>query len=89
MTEDELMDESLEWVVFLNRVGLDPTGSIAQQLAGVRGLITKLREHESRLERDARSGDFILTVNGEDVRAVVGPDGAVLVVHEGALNDQT
>jgi hypothetical protein len=35
----------------------------------------KLKAHEAKLERWARSGDFVLAVPGESVSAVVNPDG--------------
>lgn len=82
-TEDEKMDEAADKVQFMHSVGLDPTGSVAMQLAGVRLLIGKLRAHEAELEQWARSGDFVMAVPGENVSVVVNPDGAVLVVHNG------
>lgn len=80
MSEDELLDRSMERVLWLRSVGLSATGSVAGRLAGVRELIRKLREYESEIEADARSGCFILAVPGESVEAVV-TDEAVLIVH--------
>lgn len=84
MSENELMDRSAEKVAFLRSVGLDPTASVAVQLADVRLLIGRLREYEVELERWARSGDFNLSIEGEPVSAVVGPDGTVMIVHSSA-----
>lgn len=84
-TEDEMLNESADKIIFLTSVGLDATGSVAMQLAGVRLLIRKLRAHEVEIERWARSGDFILSVDGENVSAVVNPDGSVMVVHTNEL----
>lgn len=81
MTEDELLARSFERVSFLQGVGLDPTGSVAERLAGVRALIGKLKVYESEIEADARSGYFVLAVPGESVEAVV-TDDAVLVLHK-------
>lgn len=81
MSEDKSWDESSEEATFLMSVGLDPRGSVAAQLAAVRLLIARLRLHEGKLERWARSGDFVLDVPGESVKAVIGPDGTVLIVH--------
>lgn len=82
MTEDDkLWNDSMERVAFLWGVGLDPVGSVAERLAGVRQLIRKLQVYEAEVERDARSGDFVLAVPGEAVRAVVNQDGKVLIVH--------
>lgn len=82
-TEDELWDETIERVRFLQSVGLDPAGSVAERLAGVRWLIGKLKEYETTVEADARSGDFFMAVPGEKVSVVVNPEGAVMVVHNG------
>jgi hypothetical protein len=81
MSDDKKFDESVEDVTFLMSVGLDVRGSVAMQLAGVRNLIARLKAHETKLEQWARSGDFVLAVPGENVRAVVNPDGVVLIVH--------
>lgn len=83
MDENEKNDRSAEKVAFLTSVGLDPTGSIAKQLAETRLLISKLKSHELEIENWARSGDFVLAVPGENVSVVVNPDGAVLVVYSG------
>jgi hypothetical protein len=83
MDDQKLWDESIDRVLFLRSVGLDPTGSVAMRLAGVRALIRRLQVYEAEIERDARSGDFTLAVDGEPVRAVIGADGDVLLVHSG------
>ena len=81
MSEDELWARSIERVMFLRSVGLNPAGSVAERLAGVRSLIRKLKAYEAEVEADVRSGDFVLAVPGEPVRAVVGADGNILLVH--------
>lgn len=81
MSDDKIWDESAEEAAFLMSVGLDPRGSVAAQLAGVRLLLARLRLHEAKLERWARSGDFVLDVPGEHVKAVIAPDGGVLIVY--------
>jgi hypothetical protein len=86
-SEDEKFDEAVASVRFLRSVGLDPMGSVAVQLAEVRWLVSKLRDHEGKLEQWARSGDFVLAVPGENVSAVVNPDGSVLVVHSSEKSD--
>lgn len=79
--DDKLWDDVIERVAFLQRIGLNPVGSVAERLAGARQLIRKLQAYEGEVERDARSGDFVLAVPGEAVRAVINPDGRVLIVH--------
>ncbi|WLB49217.1 hypothetical protein QIH93_14985 [Bradyrhizobium ottawaense] len=86
MSDDENFDESVEQVTFLMSIGLDPSGSVAVQLAEVRALIGKLRKHEAKLEDWARSGDFVLAVTGENVRAVINAEGAVMIVHANEPN---
>jgi hypothetical protein len=83
MEDEKLWNDSVERVLFLRSVGLDPGGSVATRLAGVRALIRRLQIYEAEIERDARSGDFTLAVDGEPVRAVIGTDGDVLLVHNG------
>jgi hypothetical protein len=87
MDDEILWSDSVERVLFLRSVGLDPTGSVAMRLAGVRALIRRLQTYEAEIERDAKSGDFVLAVAGEPVRAVVGADGEVLLVHNGGRSD--
>jgi len=85
-TEDELWDETMVRVRFMQSVGLDPAGSVAERLAGVRWLIGKLKAYEAEVEADARSGDFVMAVPGEKVSLVINSDGAVLVVHSSEQN---
>lgn len=87
MEDDKLWADSVERVLFLRSVGVDPAGSVAMRLAGVRSLIRKLKIYEAEIERDARSGDFVLAVEGDPVRAVLAADGDVLLVHNGGRSD--
>jgi hypothetical protein len=83
MDDEKLWNDSVERVLFLRSMGIDPAGSVAMRLAGVRSLLRKLQIFEAEIEGDARSGDFVLAVAGEPVRAVLGAEGNVLLVHNG------